>query len=168
MADKHDMVIITDVDTITLLTLNDATALKQDNPLAITEDFRMLKMEIAATLTGGTAGEGPLNLYIVDDELTVAEIAEAINAQGPLDRNDNLSKERAKRPVFLIGTFINSGANEPIIGKDGQEGVLQVKQRWTYANPEGWAIAIHNESGGNLATGGVVRMSMKFFGLWVI
>ncbi len=164
--------IITHADIITLSTLATNTALKQDAPLAITEDFRLIKMEIAAWLANGTVGEGPIHLYLVNDELTVAEIAECILNAGPLDRNDRVAQERAERAVFLVGTFGNAqgasdAVDDPLRGADGQEGVVNKTIRWTFSDPEGWSLVAFNQSGGTLTTGGVVRMVCKFFGVWV-
>ncbi len=160
-------VIITHADIITLSTLATNTALKQANPLNLDEDFRLIKMELSAVLTGLTATEGPIHLYLVNDELTVAEIAEAITNAGPQDRNDRLQQERAERFVKLLGVFDGLSANEPLLGRDGQSGFIADTIRWTFSDPEGWAIVAFNQSGGTLTTGAVIRMVMKYFGVWV-
>jgi len=168
-------VIITDTDVITLLTLANDTALKQDGPLAITEDFRMIKMELGAYLTGTPAADDfPIHLYLVDDELSVGEITEAIVTSGPLDRNDRLAMEQASRPVFYLGSFFPDAivgvANilVPVLGPKGQKGVIEKTVRWTFSNPEGWAIAAFNQSGGALQSGAIVRLVMKYFGVWLV
>ncbi len=160
--------ILTHADILTLSTLAANTALKQANPLNLDEDFRLIKMELSATLTGLTSGEGPIHMYLVNDELSVAEVAECLTNAGPQDRNDRLQQERAERAVFLIGQFPGIAANEALLGADGQEGIIEKTIRWTFSNPEGWAIVAFNQSGATLTTGGVIRMVMKYFGVWVI
>lgn len=160
--------IITHADIITLSTLANNTALKQASPLVLDEDFRLIKMEMAATLVGLTAEEVPIHLYIVNDELTVAEIAECITNAGPVDRNDRVAQERAERAVFLIGTFPEGVTTSvPVHGRAGMEGIIEQTIRWTFSNPEGWAIVAFNQSGGTLTTGAVIRFVAKYFGVWV-
>ncbi len=160
-------VIFTQKDLITLSTLGASTAIKQTTPPQILEDFRMIKMRIAAQMTGHTAGEGPIHLYLVNDELTEAEIVEAIDAEGPLNTNDRLAMERASRAVFHIGMFKPTGTNSNIVGDKGQEGVIEKTVRWTFANPEGWALVAFNDLGATLTTGAVIRFVLKVFGVWV-
>ncbi len=161
-------VIITDDDIITLSTLANNASIKQSAPPAITEDFRMIKMELSATLVGNTSTENPIDLYLVNDELTVAEIAASISGPGPLGRSDRGGQELAERAIFLLGTFAGVDANLPLKGADGQEGVINKTVRWTFSDAQGWAIAAHNRSGGTLTTGSVIRLATKFFGVWLV
>ena len=149
--------IITDTGLITLATLANVTALKEDSPLTLGEDFRLIKGEIFGSLSGATPGEGPLWLFLADDELTVAEIAESIESSGPSDRNDRVAMERAERPVFLLGMLPVLAAEEPIHGPKGQRGVIEKTVRWTFSNPEGWTLGVFNQSGGTLTTGATFR-----------
>ncbi len=160
-------VIFTQKDLITLGTLNASTAIKQMTPPQILDDFRIIKMELAALLTGHTAGEGPIYMYLVNDELTVAEIVEAIDAEGPLNRNDRVPMERASRAVFLVGMFGAAGVTEELHGHDGQEGIITKTIRWTFSNPEGWSLVAFNDSGATLTTGSIIRLVVKYFGVWV-
>ncbi len=159
--------IITQKDLITLGTLGAATVMKQATGIAIEDSFRLIKVEISAVMTGHTGGEGPIHLYVVNDELSVAEIAEAINAQGPVNRNDRVAMERAERAVFLLGVFGAAGVTEELHGADGQEGIVNKTIRWTFNNPEGWSIVAFNDSGATLTTGSIVRFVAKYFGVWV-
>lgn len=165
--------IITESDTITLLTLANAAAVKQDNPLSITEDFRLIKTELVAHLIDLKATDDvPINLYLADDEMSVAEIAEAIVTGGPLDRNDRLKTEQATRPVFLLGTFGCDGVNAvdhdlPVMGHKGQKGIIEKTIRWTFSSGTGWTLAAFNMSGGSLTTGTKIRFTAKHFGVWV-
>ena len=160
-------VIITQADLITLSTLANNTGIKQASPMAITEDYRIISMELAAQLEGVTSSETPIHLYLCNDELSVAEIAESITNVGPLDRSDRLQQERAERSVFLVGTFNGTAVSIPIRGHDGQEGIVKKTIRWTYSSGQGFTLVAFNQSGGTLTTGGVVRFVSKYYGVWV-
>ncbi len=161
-------VIITHADIVTLATLANNTAIKQASPLALQEDFRLIKLTMAAALVGLTPGEVPIHFYLCNGELTVAEIAENITNAGPLDRNDRVQQERAERAVFLIGTFPEGVvADIPVHGDGGEEGIINKTIRWTFSNPEGWAIVAFNQAGVTLTTGAVIRFVSKYYGVWV-
>ncbi len=156
--------IITDNDVITLGTLTNSTVLKQDNPLAIEEDFRLIKLRSVVSIRGMAAGEVPILLGLADNELSVSEIAEAISANGPLDRNDRVSMERAERPVWLYGAFSRVAVS---MGLPMDMRPLEEVVRWTFSNPEGWCWFVQNRSGGTLTTGAIVEMNTKYYGVWV-
>ncbi len=159
--------------TIALSTLAANTVLKVDGAdLTIQEDFRLMKSKLFSNITGLTGGEGEgMLLGIADDELSVAEIAEAINAAGPLDRNDNLSKERAERPVWLIGAFESNNADatgtEGTFRGDNGGPMIVHKLPWTFSNPEGWVFFVMN-TGSTLQTGASVRVTATHYGVWVV
>ncbi len=161
--------IIKERNSVALATLAQNVAIKIDgNPVAITDDFRILKSEIFAQVEGLTAGEGGgLVLGIADDELTAVEIAEAINMSGPTDRNDNLLNERAMRPVWLIAALDELGGATVGRYHGIQGGQMMVwKKRWTFSNPEGWVFFIFNESAA-LTTGSTVRLLATHYGVWL-
>ncbi len=160
--------IITQSDIITLATLANNVALKQDAPLAITEDFRIISLEATMALVGATAGENPISVYLVNDELSVTEIAEAIAANGPLGRSDRLRQEHAERAVFLLGTFVGGGTNVHIHGAMAQNTIVKKTIRWTFSSAQGWSIVAFNHSGAALTTGAVIRMLVKFYGVWLM
>ncbi len=161
-------VIITHSDIITLGTLANNTALKEDAALVATEDFRLISMEMTAALVGSTATETPISLYLVNDELSVTEIKESIEANGPLGRSDRLAQERAERAVFLLGTFLGNGANLHLHGADAQNTVVKKTIRWSFSNAQGWSVIAFNHSGQALTTGAVVRFLAKYFGVWLM
>ncbi len=131
------------------------------------EDFRMISLEIAlAVATVGAADQGPINIYVANDQLNVAQIAESIVAAGPLDRNDRIQQEQAERAVFLIGV-VTPGTDRDTMSYMEQQGVIKKTIRWTFSNPEGWAIVAFNNGGAALTTGTVLRFSVKYFGVWV-
>ncbi len=159
-------VIITEKDVITLGALANATAVKQSSPLAILDDFRCLKSVYSMGYTGHTGGEIPVDVYMCNDDLSVAFIAAAIAAQGPLQSSDRQLQELAERAVFLVGTM-QQGAVGHIVGRDNQHGVIEHIRPWSYNKGVGWTLAAHNNTGGTLTTGTVVRFTAKHYGVWI-
>ncbi len=163
-------VIITQIDEITLLTLADATVLKQDSPLGVNEDFRIIKMEVASTLKDSSANEIPLYLYLANNELTVAEIEQATSASGPINRGNRQPQEHAERAVFLLGGYfseVGASQNSPLMGADGQRGVITKTIRWTFSSQDGFILCALNDSGAALTTGSIITLAVKYFGVWV-
>ncbi len=130
--------------------------------IAVTEDFRMLKLQVWVFAELFVTGEAVL-IGIADAELTVAEIAEALDAGGPLDRNDNVANERAMRPVWL---FEDEGVGLP--SGDGAFRFYEWKKRWTFSNPEGWQLFAYNPTGTALsANAQLITTQQTAYGVWV-
>ncbi len=138
--------------------------------IAVTEDFRMLKSESIAFVAGLTAGEGiGLIFGLADGELSDAEIEEALEVNGPLDRNDRLNYERATRPVWPLSTFQivdGGGLAQQFIGSNGGP-FVEWKKRWTFSSPEGFKFWIYNDAGTPLTTGATARVLATHYGVWV-
>ncbi len=148
----------------TLSTLANVAAIKAGANLVLGDDFRVIKVEWVATMDGLTAGEGPIDFGFADNALSVAQIAEVLVLDGPLDRNDHDGNEKAMRPVWVLETFVSDS--------DGPGGPAALPQRektlrWTFSNPEGWTWFAFNRSGGTLTTGAVIKVLAKYFGVWV-
>ncbi len=160
-------VIIRSYDTITLGALGAPAVKKQDNALVLGEDFRMIKSEIYAHLFGAAfvEGDGPLLIGIANNELTATEIDECLAVDGPLDRNDRLSEERAMRAVFPLFLMPNDVGNNLVEGNYGKPHTDTI--RWTFSNPEGWTVFAGNIGTGALTTGGVIILQQKYYGVWV-
>ncbi len=151
-------------ESIALGTLNVDTAIKLGSGITISEDFRLLKIEVWAHIDGLTAGEGDgLMIGIANGELTVAEIAEALLADGPSDRNDRVKTERAERFVKIFGSL--NDLQHLFRGENGGH-MLIVKPRWTFSNPEGWDLFIFN-NGVQFTTGATAKLIVTFYGLWL-
>ncbi len=138
--------------------------------IAVTEDFRILKTEVMAHVEGLTAGEGiGLILGIADAELTDAEIEEALEVNGPLDRNDRLNFERVTRPVWPIAALeiVDSGGlAQRFIGLNGGP-TIEWKKRWTFSSPEGFEFWLYNDAGTPLTTGATLKVLATHYGVWV-
>ncbi len=162
-------VIIRRRDTLALTTIGGQVA-KVVGALAITKDFRLLKLEIAAHVVGLTAGEGRgLTLFLADGELTVAEIKECLEADGPLDRNDNSKSERAERPVWVLAQLDIKDitqVNGTFLNKNGGS-IIEAKPRWTFSEAKGYTLGIYNNTSFTLTTGASMQLLSTAFGVWV-
>ncbi len=140
--------------------------------IAIEEDFRILKSEVMAGITGGDAGEAEgVMLGMNNGDLTPAEIAECLRALGPLDRNDAIRTERANRQCHSIGVGRKSGlgvSETEIVFHDKHTNAPMCVDKfpWTYSDPESWEFFIYNQ-GPAIATGSSVYLIATHYGVWV-
>ncbi len=162
-------VIIRDNSAIALSTLGGEAAIVVTTDVGWEEDFRLLKSEVYALVEGLTSGEGQgLVLGIADGELTAIEINECLQADGPGDRNQNVQRERAERPVWIIGgmgALIDQDIGR-FLGREGGP-LMEWKKRWTFSDPEGLEFFVYNQSGTALTTGATVRLDATHYGVWV-
>lgn len=138
--------------------------MKTGSNIVLSEDFRRLKTEYFMLCQGLTAGEA-IMLGLACNELTVGEIAECIEADGPLDRNDNLPRERAERPVWVLherlaGHNLASGTEFTIEGK-------WTEKPWTFSHSDGWTWFAYNRHGAALDGGATVKIYAVHYGVWV-
>ncbi len=131
------------------------------------EDFRILKTEAHGLEIGAPALEESLELYLLNGELSLTEAQEAIEVDGPTDRNDRLNTEHVERWVRYVGEFqdITGLASSRLLIGDGNP--ITVLPRWTFSNPEGWEWMVYNPTGSNRVTGGVVSLKATHYGVWV-
>ncbi len=153
--------IIREDSTVALGTLANKTGILVGS-ITLGEDFRMLKSIITANVDGITQADGPLELYLVNGELTLAECEEAIELSGPTDRNDRVATEQAERFVRFVGVFKYTDSAGVFATL-----VEEIKPRWTFSNPEGWDWMLYNSSAGNLTTGSSVFLKATHYGVWV-
>jgi len=160
--------ILRSTESIALSTLANETAIKFLSSITLDEDFRMLKAEIFAQVSGLAASEGNgLLMGIANGELTIAEITEAYLVDGPVDRNDRVKTERAERFVKTIAAAVKQLGTEAIFIGDEGGPKITVKPRWTFSNPEGWDLFIYNNTGAALQSGSTVRLVAVYYGVWL-
>ena len=161
-------VIIRETDSLALTTIGSLVA-KIFSGLVLQEDFRMMKSELVAHITGLASGEGDgLILGICNGELSATEVGEALNADGPLDRNDRALQERAERfvkPVAMVGGE-QTGPARVFLNEHGGP-MIVAKPNWTFSNPEGWSWFIFNNDITALTTGSTVSLQATHYGVWV-
>ena len=154
--------------TVTLGTLAPSVVVKQNSVPAITDSFRVIKSEGVAHIEGATLvdGDGPLEVWLVSDDLGVTEIAEAIavTAGIPLSREDRVGNERALRPVFYLGLLRFTAQ---VAGAMNMEFSWERNIRWTFGDSVSFAIVVLNRGSGALTTGGTVRFYHTAYGVWV-
>ncbi len=168
---KNDTgVIIRDVTAGAVGALAGVTAVVFAGP-AITDDFRMLKMESLGLVTGLTAGEAEQIVFgIANADLSATEIKEAIEANGPLNRADRDLQERAMRNVKVISALHDREADTSFTEQilDQSRGLPVVsKHRWTYSKGVGWNYFLYNRGATTLTTGAIFRSLHTIFGLWL-
>ncbi len=153
-----------------LSTLATAAVIFIGTKLPIAEDFRMLKAQIFAGIEGLAAGEGNgLLIGLAHGDLTVGEIKDSLDMEGPSDRGDLIKQEQALRPIFLLGA-LEKDTNDTqghFRSLWGSEYGIVAKPRWTFQTTDSWNWFIYNEGGAVLTTGSTVRINTKCFGVWL-
>ncbi len=154
-------------DVITLLTLGARGVVKQDNPPAVVDSFRMIKSEGTASMRSATLDEsdGPIEIWLVSDDLSPTEIAECISvgAGVPLSREDRVGNEVATRPCFYLGVleFVP-------IGVGGRVVIEWAKTiRWTFGDTTSFSLCAYNLGISALVTGGLISLRHTAYGVWV-
>ncbi len=152
-------------------TLGAGTSIIVGTKLAITDGYRMLKSQVKAVIDGLTATESKgFSFYLAHGDLSITEIDEAIELNGPLGRQAVVETERSMRPVFLVGAAgqQHPSALEAVI-LDLMTGapVCTTKPRWTWDKDTGWNWVVRNTSGSNLTTGATCRLEAKSWGIWL-
>ncbi len=154
-----------------ILTLAANTALKiEAGQLTITEDFRMARAEVAAHIEGLTATEGSGVMFgICNGELTEAEIAECLVADGPTNPTDRLGVERAGRFVRILSQSEITETDTTTIFKNDTGGpLIKEKVNWTFTDTNGWDWFIYNDGPGAFQTGATVRLLSTIYGGWLL
>ncbi len=161
--------IITEQRSQALTTLAAQTAVLIGTKLAIEEDFRILKSHVHCLINGLTAGQGSrLVIGLADGNLTVAQIAEAITANGPLNPGDTQG-EHAMRPVFIVGVAGGDTTQTALVVRDAHTNapLIVQKNRWTFQDGDSWNWFVYNNSAAALTTGSSIFLIAKNFGVWV-
>ncbi len=162
--------IIRESSAATLGAMNNDAGTELAGP-ALEEDFRILKTEGNVKISNLTTTQGAgLELWFANGELSVGEFLECIDLDGPLDRNDRVSQERAERFVKFVSAIVSPIVpTEVILYFLNETGGPQISfnPRWTFSNPEGWSFFLVNRSGSQLTTGASLEVTMTHYGVWV-
>ncbi len=160
-------VIFRQEDLISLGTLVSETAVKQSMPPAMTDSFRMIKSEGTANLefAAQVEGDGPIELLLASDDLSVAEITEVVGKSDgqPLSRDDIDGGQVTLRPVWSLGLI-------PFVPQSlGLSITMSWSKtiRWTFGDSAGFTLVARNVGSGVLTTGAFLRFRHTAFGLWV-
>lgn len=158
---NKNFVAIPFTDAITLGTLDNGVAEKQDTPIVLGEDLFVISVDCTWSIRGLTAGEGPIHIGWCHGDLSVTEITEALDAEVS-DPDDIIARERARRPVRRAGSF--SGQTADDVMNDGNP----VRTKCKFSVGDGHSLTAYavNRSGAQLTTGGIVVIEGTIFGRW--
>ncbi len=135
--------------------------------LATLERYRMIKLELWASMIGLTGGEGDaLIIGIADGDLSIAEIEAAIESNGPLGPNDAIQAPIAERLVILLGGIDHEIGTEALFHNNEGGFMMSKTIRWTFARTKSWEFFVYN-LGTTLTSGSTVQIRAKSFGVWV-
>lgn len=158
--------------TVALAALAAKDAVGDNSNVALDMDFRILKSEITAVVTGLTNSEGEgLILYMTEGDLSTTEAEANIEQNGPIRLGSQVEEEIASRWVRRVGIVHDGIGTERVFRNKYGGGLLEATPRWTFrrartANLGGWNWVIYND-GDILTTGGVVNLLATHYGVWV-
>lgn len=163
-------VIITNLDSTTHGAMAANTVNLVGTPLVLTEDFRMLRLEVFAGQSSVTAGQGLNQIFgIADGNLSQSVIENAIEVGTPTgpEAGQMGNAEVGLRPVYLLGGC-EVRADQTSTVFRGDDGGLRMiwKKRWTFSRPTAWQFFVYN-NGAAMTTGAITKFVMKAFGVWV-
>ncbi len=143
-----------------LSTLATDTVIKFDL-LALSQNAFMISADLQWTLRGGVATEGPIQVGYANDDLAVAEIAEAFNA-APASQSDIIQIERSRRPVRKAGSFTGLVTDEAL--NDGK--AIRTTLKFKLANGVDLAVWAFNQSGSALTGSQFIEVTGNVYGRW--
>ncbi len=158
--------------SLALASLNDDTVLTQSLlGTNFTEDLYAISADLSVSVRGLTAGQGdPMSVGIAHSDYTVSEILENISVTltGP---GSKIEQEQSRRLIRKTGVFQQQGNQNDtftsmnMIGRDGSR-IIRTTLKFTAQSGKALNLYVHNRSGGQLATGGIVEFDGTIFGRW--
>ncbi len=166
--------IVKEQTTITLGGLAGQDNIGQSSAVVLDMDFRILRSDITAVITGITSLEGiGLILYMTNGDLVDATIEENIEQNGPLRLGQAEEEEIASRWVRRVGIVDAPTVNETerLFRNKYGGGLLDLEPRWTFRRGRtgtlgGWNWSVYND-GVTITTGAIVRILATHYGVWV-
>ncbi len=166
---KSNMVIIKETQLTVLGGLAAGAAVVVTGP-AITDDFRIIKSEVHASVEGLTAGEGNNLVFgIANGDLSAAQVAESFVTDGPVNASDRDKAEEAGRFTRMLSgsaQMDDAGTIRQLLNEHGGP-IIEKTIRWTFSKGVGWDWFIFNNDGGALTTGSTLRLMATHYGVWV-
>ncbi len=132
----------------------------------LVEDFRLLRVDYYIGIQPAQAVtllNGPILVGLAAGNLTATGIGQAIEA-APLDAV-SIDLELSNRAVWPLEVMMINDADLGDISGLTVKGTFN--PRWTFQNPHGWQWFVYNMGTGALATGSVINITAKCFGMWV-
>ncbi len=167
-------VIVKEQTTLGLGALAGQDLILQDSAVVLDADFRILKTDLTAVITGATSLEGVgLILYMTEGDLNAALVEANVELNGPLSQGDPDNEEVASRWVRRVGITTGPTVNETerVFKNEYGGGLLSLTPRWTFRRRRtgtqgGWNWAVYND-GIVLTTGATLRVLATHYGVWV-
>jgi len=143
-----------------LSTLGSGTALAA-TLLDIDDDCFIYSTNMLIAIRGLTPGEGPIEVGLASDSMSVANIIEALDAS-PTARDDRIALERTGRPVRRLGVFDGQSATEKL--NNG----LEIYRKLLFPLTQSRILDQYavNRSGATLTTGSTVDFFGRIHGYW--
>ncbi len=136
------------------------TVIESASNIALQDDFRVISME-AVIIAANIAATDALVIGFSDTEMSLTEVKECLEANGPTDRNDRVQMERATRPVWpmAVVTDIHLAPNQGM--------AIRKTIRWTFSDTEGFTWFAYNPGASANTTGAEIDIVVKYFGVWI-
>jgi len=128
---------------------------------AFGEDFYAISLDATWAIRAATATEGPIEVGLAHDDLTVGEIKEWSEAE-LTDPDDIIQKERARRPCRRVGKFAILDTNEVL----AQGELIRTKIKFSVGDTHKLNFYAKNASGATLTTGMTLEVSGTLYGRW--
>ncbi len=143
---------------ILLSTLADKTMITGDLIGSVAEEVFILSADLMVSMTGHTAGEGPLQVGIAHGDYTVTELKEWFESTDVLN-GDKIEEEESRRLSRDIGVLSGVGTDEAM--NDGKP--RRVKMKFRVSDGESLNGWVYNNAGGALSTGTGVTITGKIY-----
>lgn len=148
--------------TLSLSTLNANLGLSTDLlGSQMAKDFFAISADVIWDRRAGVADEGPLQVVLVHNDLSDAEVVEALDAE-VTDPSDIVARERSRRPVRRAGAFSGIGTDEVL--NDGK--AIRTTLKFSVNSGHQVAAVIINRSGANLTGNMTLVIAGVLYGRW--
>ena len=125
------------------------------------EDIYIISVDWNSAAQNHTAGEGAFELGFSHSDLSVAEVAEALDAE-LTDPDDIIAKEHSRRPVRRAGLYAGLLAEESL-----NQGVnKRTKIKFSVGDGHNLNLFSRNRSGATFTTGTLIRTQGTLYGRW--
>ncbi len=164
---KHDTGTIRETATFAVGALA-ARDLVGVNATSMTQGGHLISTTLTALHRARDADDGPLLFGIADQQLSDAEVEEAIETEGPFFATQRVQNERASRPVRVLGLI---EALQPSVAAAIGRLFLKnasVKLSWTEGDSGGgWKYWVYNPlASGDFVAGSQVDITAEHFVRW--
>ena len=129
--------------------------------LTFGEDIFIMSADVSLVVNG-TVGEGPLIIGLHHGDLSITEVIENLDAD-LTDPDDIIQKERARRPVRMLGMLPMVNA-EQALGLPGER--RRLKFRFTIGDGHSLNLFTINKSGATISSSPVIDLEGLLYGRW--